>query len=48
MRRKDTLNVQVSGSVYKSVLSHVNENSKVSEEVCTENGFLDICNDEDP
>jgi len=45
---EDTLYLQVCVWVNEFTYTHVNQEVKVSEEIGTEDGLLDICNDEYP
>ena len=38
----------MSGRIYDLVLSHVHQKSKVPKEVCSDDGFLDVSDEEYP
>ena len=46
--RENSLDVKVSGCVDQLALLHVDQQSKVSQEIGTEDGFVNISDDENP
>ena len=44
----DALNIQLCECIGKALVLHVNQQIVGSEEISSKDGFLDICNDEDP
>ena len=44
----NSLNMYVSDHIHQLTSLHIDKKTKVAEEVSSENGFRNICDDEDP